>query len=317
MDRSRRAATTPARPATDAPVPSASRLTIRARKNRRRPESLWSRVPRPRAIADACGRAVRRSLPAIAATAVITTAGTGAWAGYRFATTSPRFAITSIEVRGAAHLTEAQVLAALPVRLGDNVFATNLEALARTLEASPWIASASAHRELPHTLVVDVVEHAPAAIVDLGGLYLVDASGHPFKQARLDAGDGKDLPVITGIERAAYERDPAATAALITSVLDVLATWSTTDAMRPAIGELHIDAHRALTLRTYDHATAIQLGVLGPELASRMRTFDAAWAELTDAERSRTRAIHLDARPDQVTVALHPIASPGALHPKD
>ncbi|MBA3539123.1 MAG: hypothetical protein H0T79_05810, partial [Deltaproteobacteria bacterium] len=59
-----------------------------------------------------------------------------------------------------------------------------------------------------------------------------------------------------------------------------------------------------LTLHTYDRATAIQLGALGPDLASRMHTFDAAWAELTDAERETTRAIHLDARPDHVTVAF-------------
>jgi hypothetical protein len=35
-----------------------------------------------------------------------------------------------------------------------------------------------------------------------------------------------------------------------------------------------------------------------------MHTFDLAWAELSDAERQRTRAIHLDARTDHVTVAF-------------
>ena len=73
-----------------------------------------------------------------------------------------------------------------------------------------------------------------------------------------------------------------------------------------SIGEVHVDTHAQLTLRTYDHATAIQLGPLGAELTARMRTFDAAWAELTVAERTRATAIHLDARADQVTVALAP-----------
>ena len=35
-----------------------------------------------------------------------------------------------------------------------------------------------------------------------------------------------------------------------------------------------------------------------------MAAFDAAWAGLSDAERARTRAIHLGARPDHVTVAF-------------
>ena len=66
----------------------------------------------------------------------------------------------------------------------------------------------------------------------------------------------------------------------------------------------HLDAHGALTLITYEQAIAIQLGDVGDKLADRMKTFDATWTELTSAERARTRAIHLDARSDQVTVAF-------------
>jgi cell division protein FtsQ len=140
--------------------------------------------------------------------------------------------------------------------------------------------------------------------VDLGELYLVDATGHPFKRAQLESGDGANLPVITGIDRAAYEAAPAPTAAMITGALAALAAWRR-EPSRPAIGEIHLDAHRALTLRTYEHATAIQLGAIGLELPARMHTFDSAWAALSEAERLRARAIHVDARIDQVTVALY------------
>lgn len=303
MDRSRRGGTKLARPSSESNVPAASRLTVRARKNRRRPGSLWSRMPRPRVIADACGRAVRRSVPALAATAAITLIGSGVWVGYRFVTTSDRFAITSIEVRGASHLTADQVRATLPVHVGDNVFATNVGRVADALRSTPWIATADAHRVLPHTLVVEIKEHVPAAVVELGELYLVDASGHPFKRAELAAGDGDGLPIVTGLDRVAYSVDPDGTAALVTGALAALATWRE-DPTRPAIGEVHLDPHHALTLHTYESATAIQLGALGPELPARMHTFDAAWAELTDAERATARAIHLDARTDHVTVAF-------------
>ncbi len=300
MDRSRRGT----KDGTAAPVPAASRLTVRGKKNRRRPGSVWSRLPRPRAVADACGRAVRRSLPALAATAGITVIGVGAWAGYRFVTTSERFAITSIEVKGETHLSADQIRAVLPVQLGDNVFTTNLGRVADAVRATPWIASVDVHRVLPHTLVVEVTEHAPIAMVDLGELYLVDATGHPFKRAQLETGDGANLPVITGIDRAAYEAAPAPTAAMITGALAALAAWRR-EPSRPEIGEIHLDAHRALTLRTYEHATAIQLGAIGLELPARMHTFDSAWAALSEAERLRARAIHVDARIDQVTVALY------------
>ena len=307
MDRSRRGGTGKARKGSEpgATVPTASRLTLRARKNRRRAGSVWSRLPSPCECADACGRAVRRAVPALAATAAITVVGSGVWAGHRFVTSSPRFAITTIEVRGEAHLTEDEVRAALPVAVGDNVFGTKLDTLTASVQTLPWVASASVHRELPHTLVVDIREHEPVAIVDLGVLYLVDPGGHPFKRARLDAGDGEGLPVITGLSRDSYQRDPAAAAGLVTEALDALATWRT-PGTRPEIGEVHVDAHHALTLRTYDHATAIELGPVGPIATARMQTFDVAWAELTAAERPRLRAIHLGDRADLVTVALHP-----------
>src|SRR6476646_5244087 len=112
MDRSRRGTAKTARASTESPVPAASRLTLRAKRNRRRPGSVWSRLPQPRAVLVSCGRALRRAVPAMVASVAITGVGTGVWFGYRFVTTSERFAITAIEVQGEHHLTEDQVRAA-------------------------------------------------------------------------------------------------------------------------------------------------------------------------------------------------------------
>jgi cell division protein FtsQ len=283
--------------------PTSSRLTFKPRKNRKRQGSIWSRVPRPAQLADACGRMLRRGAPVVIGLAIVAAIGGTAWAGYHFVTHSPRFAITTIEIRGNHHLSTDEIRAELPAKAGDNVFATNLDGLVRELRAEPWIARAEAHRILPHTIVVDVVEHEPAAVADLGGLYLVDVNGHPFKHADLDLGDGTGLPIITGLDRTAYLADPEATATQIRTALATLASWRTSGD-RPAIGEVHVDAKGALTLHTYDQATSIQLGTADAAVAARMETFDAVWAQLTDTERARALAIHLDSRPDHVTVAF-------------
>jgi cell division protein FtsQ len=262
-------------------------------------------VPKPAVVADACGRSLRRSLPLVAGAGILCAIGGTAWASYRFVTTSPRFAITKIEVRGNEHLATETILAGVSARVGDNVFATNLDALADELRVNPWIANADVRRELPHTLVISVREHAPAALVQLGGLYLVDDEGHPFKRAELAAEDGAGLPIVTGLERTAYVADPAGTAAKVKNALAALTRWRG-QAERPSIGEVHYDTHGSLTLVTYEHAISIQLGTSDDSIALRMQTFDATWAELTPSERSRIRAIHLDARPDHVTVALAP-----------
>ena len=298
MDRVRRQGSTGARPAI-AP-PASSRLTVRKLKNRRRAGTVWSRLPRPRALADACGRALRRALPAIAAVVALGVIGGALWAGYRWITASPRFAITEITIRGVHRIDPDELRAQLPVRPGDNVF-VDLARVAAAVRAHPWIAAAEVHRILPHTIAIDVRERTAAAVIELGELYLVDTTGHPFKRAAQGAGEADDLPVLTGIDRAAFTADPDAAVATVRDALAALADWQS--GARPAIGELHVDAHRGATLYTFDPPIAIQLGALGDELAGRMRTFDTAWAQLSDAEHARARAVHLDAR-DHVTIAF-------------
>lgn len=284
-----------------APPPTRSQLTLRRVKNRRRPGTLWSRLPEPKAIADACGRALRRSLPAMAAMAALALLGGALWAGHRWITRSPRFAITEITVRGAHRIDPDRLRAQLPIHIGDNVF-TDLTSAARAASQDPWIATVDVHRVLPHTIAVELREHAAAAVVELGELYLVDDHGWPFKRAVLEAGDADGLPIVTGLTRAAFVADPAATAATVKDALTALAEWHAAD--RPAIGEVHLDPHGAVTLHTYDPAIAIQLGARGADAGARMRAFDTAWAGLSDAERARTRAVHLDSRTDRVTVAF-------------
>ena len=272
-------------------------------------------------LADGCGRAVRRSIPALVATAVVTTLGTGLWLGYRFVTTSDRFAIDSIEVHGTDRLTPDAVRGALPVATGENLITADLDAAKRALRDEPWIATADVRRQLPSTLIVEIREHTPAVVVsfpvDKGEqLYLADAAGHPFKRA--SDTERSDLPLITGLSRADLRRDPEATAHRVTSALDVLRQWHTAD--RLPIRELRYDLHGGISLiaRSPEVGSsanlalapasgtglAIELGTPAKDLAARLRTFDAVWNELSTDEHARARTIHLDTRLDHVTISF-------------
>ena len=304
MDRSREARRDGAKQS----PPPASRLTFKARRgNRRKTQSgsLWSKLPKPGALADACSRVLRRSVPALIALAILGTVGGTAWAGYRFVTHSQRFAITTIEVSGNRQVSTDEITANVPAHVGDNVFGVDLDAVTRTVKQNPWIATADVRRVLPHTIAITVREHVASAVVQLDGLYLVDDTGHPFKKADLSAEDGAGLPIITGLDRATYRANPDGGAKQVRDALAALTRWQE-NSERPAIGEVHLDAHGSLTLVTYEHAITIQLGALDDFLSTRFATFDATWGELSSDERSRMRAIHLDAHSDQVTVAFAP-----------
>ena len=312
MDRSRRPGTGGTRPATV--PPTSSRLTVRKHKNRRRQGSAWARLPKPALIVDACGRALRRSLRGAALAGAIAAVGGGVWASYRWITTSPRFAITEIAIHGTHHVDPDQLRAALPIHVGGNVF-VDLAAVGRAVRANPWVATAEVRRVLPHAIAIEIHEHVAAAVVALGDAdqrYFADASGHPFKRVAGHAsegtgqpgdGDGADrLPLITGIAHQAFTAAPEATSRTVRDAIAWAADWAAQ--ARPALGEIHVDPHGTVTLHARAPAVAIQLGALGGPLDARLHTFDTAWAGLSDAERARARAIHLDGRSDHVTVAF-------------
>jgi cell division protein FtsQ len=262
---------TPGRAIDDSWLPAASRIVLRKPKGNRRTEAAFG------------------------ATAALS---------HRWVTSSPRFAISTIALDGNDGLSTESLLAQLPVRLGDNMFTAATSSLERALTVNPWIASAEVHRELPRTLVIKVRERRAVALVDLGGLYLVDAAGVPFKRAAVDLGEGAGLPAITGIERLAFRADPAATESLIRAALSAMATWQSSP-RRPPLAELAFDVYRGLTVTTQRPSVAVHLGSLDdPALPERMALFETAWANLGLDEQARAEAMYLDAGPGQATIAF-------------
>ncbi len=276
----------------------------RSRSKNRRVVKWRDRLPSGKAIGGACGRALRRTGPALIGLAAITAVCATAWFGYHWLTTSDRFAVEVIEVRGAERLSADRVRELSGVDIGDNVFLVDLGGVARSLESEPWISSATAKRELPHRIVVEITERTPAALVELGGLYLADADGLAFKRAAIERGEGQGLTVITGIAREDYLADETAAQAAIRAAHETAAEYERGQD-RPALGEVHVDPRRGITLVTYATALSLRLGKTSDgALPQRLAAFDAAWGALDDQERAAARVIFMDnqTNPDRITV---------------
>lgn len=250
-------------------------------------------------------RHARRAVPVLVAAGATALVFTGGYMGYRFITMSSRFAMQVIEVRGNHHMPTAEVLGVLGVSPGDNIFRVELASLTRTLESQPWIARATVRRQLPATLIVEVEERQPAAMVELDGLYLADARGHVFKRAEIERGDGDGLPVITGLDRTGYAEEPEAVQADIREVLAAIALYQSSD--RPLLGETNLDPRRGLTFLTYEGGVAVRVGQGdAATLRDRLRAFDIAWNGLSEPERASARIVYADAstRTDRVTIGF-------------
>lgn len=232
----------------------------------------------------------------------------GAALGYHWLTSSPRFALAGIDVRGTEKLDQEQIVALLSPALEQNVFRIPLEAVEQRLIEQPWIERAEVSRRLPNRIAVEVVERSPAAVVELGGLYLAQRDGRVFKRADVSRGEGVGMPVITGLSRTQYSRNADHCHQQIASGLDVLDMWRSS-ADRPAIGEVHLDANRGVTLYLESPPVGLFFGHTDERetLTQRMAVFDAAWAALDESERSEVASLHLDRDgwPARVAVAFH------------
>jgi hypothetical protein len=106
--------------------------------------------------------------------------------------------IETVQVGGNRALSNAEVLAAAGLRTGESLLGLDLAAARARLTAHPRVREASLRRRLPATVVVEVTERVPCAIVRADRDYLVDAEGAILESA--DPGTLANLPVLTGIE---------------------------------------------------------------------------------------------------------------------
>ena len=109
--------------------------------------------------------------------------------------TSPMFAVRNIKVVGNQTVSDSQVLHALRVPNGTNIFRVDKDSALRDVRRNPVVQEVSIRRRLPSTLIVSVSERNALLILNsMGSLYEVDAFGIPF---RLDEAVKPKLPVIT------------------------------------------------------------------------------------------------------------------------
>ncbi|MET3960391.1 cell division protein FtsQ [Marmoricola sp. OAE513] len=102
---------------------------------------------------------------------------TGGWLIYF----SSVLAVSQVEVTGNARVTTARVERVAGVPIGRPMVRTDLAAIKARVEAIHAVESVAVSRSWPHTVVIEIVERTPVAVVDRGGkLQALDASGVLF-----------------------------------------------------------------------------------------------------------------------------------------
>ena len=202
----------------------------------------------------------------------------GAWVGRWYVTHSQHFAVRGVRVSPTAHVAADAIVARAGVPLGVNLFGVDRNEVARAVSQEPWVARAHVRRELPSTLVIDVVEREAACSVAFGALYLADSDGNVFKRATPEEAV---LPVITGLPREDYLAQPERARAQLRQALQAVAVWRQ-KSDRPEVGEVHVDRIAGVTIYT-ERGVGVRLGVIDGTLPERLARFDASALRSTRA----------------------------------
>ncbi len=196
----------------------------------------------------------------LAVVLAVLVAGSVAWVG-----NSPVFRMRQLRVTGARHLTEADVARLSGLTSKTNVLWVSGSAVARRLEASPWIASAVVARHLPGEIDIAISERtAVARIAQSGGRFLL-VSGDGVALG-IQASSASRVPVIRLARSAAAAGAPAATigglgAALATvTALPPTVRGQVITATERADGTVTLRLARGATVEFGDAARAAEKG---------------------------------------------------------
>lgn len=123
----------------------------------------------------------------------------GAYQLYDVMTTSEKFAVKEVVIRGLCRVDSLEVEKLVVGIKGENIFLLPLEKCTERFTAHPRVRSIAFKKVLPNKVYCTVEEREPVAVVYADGFYEVDQEGMVLTSD--DLTDYLDLPIITGIER--------------------------------------------------------------------------------------------------------------------
>jgi cell division protein FtsQ len=116
---------------------------------------------------------------------------------FHWALTSPRFAVTAVEVRGASRVPPQRVLEVSGIVHGANLWRINPQHVRARLEELPEIRRADVVRELPNRVSIVVEERRPFTLVHAGRLHWLDEEGRVLGEETHAV--VPDVPLISGL----------------------------------------------------------------------------------------------------------------------
>ena len=116
---------------------------------------------------------------------------------YDFLTQWNFFNAAEVTIVGNRRISSTEIRRTAQIDEGTNILRINLGTARKRLLSHTWIAAAEIRRELPDRIRIEVREHVPLAVFDLGRKLFVNRQGEIFKE--VSARENPRLPLVTGL----------------------------------------------------------------------------------------------------------------------
>ena len=217
-------------------------------------------------------------------------------AGGRWLLTSPRFAVTRVEVQGVARVPADQVRAAAAIAPRANLWRIDPTTVVARVEALPEIRRAEVIRRFPNRMTILVEERRPFTLVHGNRLHWLDEEGRVLGEAREAV--APPVPVISGLsdaELVTMRTNPAPRA--LAAIALIRALLRSGSALTTEISEIDMSRNDGPVLYTVD-GVEVRLGT--EEWEERLGRLEGVLTQIAH-EREAVRAIDLRFR-DQVVL---------------
>ncbi len=168
------------------------------------------------------------------------------------------------------------------VRKADNFVRLSLAKVRTNLLRYPWVKDVSLSKRIPARLFIWVEEQEPVALLDLqegdqgSALYLVNREGKVFK--KVEAGDPKDFPIITGLL-------PADIPSTLPKMMNLVKAAEESDLLNNlGISEIRWTDRAGVSLFTKEPCIRLELGE--DHFEERLERFANAWGMINASSKN-------------------------------
>jgi cell division protein FtsQ len=198
---------------------------------------------------------------------------------------SPLLAVRTVNVAGTSRESQAAVRSAAGVKDGSALLFVDTGAVARRVEALPWVASARVSRELPNDLTITVVERVPVAWArrpvprgaprgTQGELVVIDRSGRVLTGVPYPPTGVPQLVGLTKVPDRGERIEPAGPAAALAALPDALRAQTGSLTMRHGQGVLQLAAVSGGAIPAAGEVRLGDLEEIGPKGLAALAVLD-------------------------------------------